>query len=75
MYSSNATGDNAGGAGVACPSTAVLTITDNDTAQPTTNPIDDAPFFVRQHYADFLNRPADDLGLDQRQLDFPAHDN
>ena len=29
----------------------------------TPNPIDDAQFFVRQHYLDFLNRPADDLGL------------
>ncbi len=27
------------------------------------NPIDCADFFVRQHYLDFLNRPADDLGL------------
>ncbi|CAN5578390.1 hypothetical protein BH20ACI3_BH20ACI3_04880 [soil metagenome] len=26
-------------------------------------PIDDAQFFVRQHYLDFLNPPADDLGL------------
>jgi hypothetical protein len=28
-----------------------------------TNPIDCADFFVRQHYRDFLNRQADDLGL------------
>jgi hypothetical protein len=27
------------------------------------NPIDDPDFFVRQHYADFLNRQADDAGL------------
>jgi hypothetical protein len=27
------------------------------------NPIDDPDFFVKQHYADFLNRPADDAGL------------
>jgi hypothetical protein len=30
---------------------------------PLINPIDEAQFFVRQHYNDFLNRPADDLGL------------
>src|SRR6266487_3782052 len=28
-----------------------------------TNPIDCADFFVRQHYRDFLSRQADDLGL------------
>lgn len=28
-----------------------------------TNPIDDADFFVKQHYADFLNRQPDDAGL------------
>ena len=28
-----------------------------------TNPIDDAQFFVRQHYIDFLNRQPDDAGL------------
>lgn len=44
--------------------TAVLTITDNDTAQPTTNPIDDARVFVRQHYLDFLNREPDQGGYD-----------
>ena len=42
---------------------AVLTITDNDTAPSTTNPADDATFFVSQHYKDFLNREADDDGL------------
>jgi hypothetical protein len=45
------------------PSTATLTITDNDTAAPTANPIDDAQLFVRQQYADFLNRSPDDGGL------------
>lgn len=30
---------------------------------PTTNPIDDAQFFVRQHYLDFLNREPDAPGL------------
>jgi hypothetical protein len=48
------------------PSSAVLTITDNDSAPPTTNPLDnaDARFFVRQHYYDFLNRLPDQGGLD-----------
>jgi hypothetical protein len=30
---------------------------------PAGNPIDQADFFVRQHYLDFLNRPADPAGL------------
>jgi hypothetical protein len=40
-----------------------VTITDNDTVAPTTNPIDDAGFFVRQQYLDFLNREPDAAGL------------
>jgi hypothetical protein len=44
-------------------STATLTITDNDSSDTSANPIDDAVFFVRQHYRDFLNRPADPEGL------------
>jgi Calx-beta domain-containing protein/carboxypeptidase family protein/pectate lyase-like protein len=43
--------------------TAVLTITDNDSA-PSANPIDKTHFFVNQQYRDFLNRPADAAGLD-----------
>ena len=31
--------------------------------QAAANPIDTVDFFVRQHYRDFLNRQADDLGL------------
>jgi uncharacterized delta-60 repeat protein len=34
-----------------------------DVSPPTVNPIDESQFFVRQHYSDFLNRPADALGL------------
>ncbi|MDT5294764.1 MAG: hypothetical protein QOJ76_1644, partial [Acidobacteriota bacterium] len=45
------------------PFTAQLTITDNDTTPPTTNPIDDAQFFVRQQYLDFLNREPDTSGF------------
>jgi uncharacterized protein (TIGR03118 family) len=57
---SNPTG---AGAGLGSPNVAVLKITDNDTVAPTTNPIDDASFFVRQHYLDFLNREPDAAGL------------
>ena len=45
------------------PSSATITISDNDVTSPTTNPLDSAQFFVRQHYLDFLNREADSGGL------------
>jgi hypothetical protein len=45
------------------PTSASLTIIDNDTTIPTPNPADAAQFFVRQQYADFLNRAPDDGGL------------
>ncbi|HST52493.1 MAG TPA: PQQ-dependent sugar dehydrogenase [Pyrinomonadaceae bacterium] len=45
------------------PSSLAISILDNDTAQPATNPIDDAQFFVRQHYHDFLNREPDASGF------------
>jgi uncharacterized protein (TIGR03118 family) len=51
------------GAGLGSPSIAELTINDNDTGPSTTNPIDDAQFFVRQQYLDFLNRQPDAGGL------------
>ncbi|HEY9285723.1 MAG TPA: Calx-beta domain-containing protein [Pyrinomonadaceae bacterium] len=39
------------------PSSATVTITDNDSsANQQVNPIDDTAFFVRQHYLDFLGR-------------------
>ncbi|HEV7860003.1 MAG TPA: Calx-beta domain-containing protein [Pyrinomonadaceae bacterium] len=57
---SNPTGQEAK---LAAPASALLIITDNDTAQPTTNPIDETTFFVRQQYADFLNRAPDAGGL------------
>jgi len=44
-------------------STATLTIADNDAAPQSANPIDDAQFFVRQHYRDFLGREPDADGL------------
>lgn len=40
-----------------------LKIADNDSVTGAANPIDEARFFVRQHYMDFLNRTPDDPGL------------
>jgi hypothetical protein len=40
-----------------------VTILDNDSSASTANPIDDASFFARQHYLDFLNREPDASGL------------
>ena len=45
------------------PSTVTVTITDNDAAPSSTNPIDDIPFFVRQMYVDFLAREPDTIGF------------
>lgn len=45
------------------PSSAVVSITDNDvTTGP--NPVDSPRFFVRQHYLDFLNRQPEQSGWD-----------
>ncbi|HEX7177208.1 MAG TPA: TIGR03118 family protein [Pyrinomonadaceae bacterium] len=57
---SNPTG---AGVGLGSPNVVELTIIDDDALLPTTNPIDDATFFVRQHYLDFLNREPDPAGL------------
>lgn len=51
------------GAGLGSPNQGTLTILDNDTGAPTTNPIDTTTFFVRQQYLDFLNREPDSSGL------------
>lgn len=48
---------------VAAPSPITLKISDNDFGIAGGNPIDEARFFVRQHYMDFLNRTPDDPGL------------
>jgi hypothetical protein len=55
-----------GGAAFSQPSdaNATLTILDDDLSPLTTNPIDDAQNFVRQHYHDFLNREPDAAGLE-----------
>jgi hypothetical protein len=54
---------NAIGATLGSPAAATLTITDNETVNGSSNPIDQAGFFVRQHYVDFLNREPDAAGL------------
>jgi uncharacterized protein (TIGR03118 family) len=50
---SNVTGD---GVGLGSPATAEVTILDDDAVPPTSNPIDDPSFFVRQLFLDFLGR-------------------
>ena len=52
-----------GGVFPGSPSTATLRILSNDATTPTNNPLDDAQFFVNQHYLDFLNREPDTAGL------------
>lgn len=52
------------GAGLNSPGRAVLTVDDNDSPPITTNPLDNAQFFVRQNYYDFLSRTPDQGGLD-----------
>jgi Calx-beta domain-containing protein len=52
-----------GGASLGNPAIGVVQIIDNDISPPNSNPSDDAPFFVRQHYHDFLNRQPDASGL------------
>jgi hypothetical protein len=49
-------------AGLDSPSTAVIAISDNETATGP-NPIDQTAFFVRQHYIDFLGREPDPGGF------------
>src|SRR6185295_8359581 len=45
------------------PSVLTVTITDNDVTAPTKNPLDEAEFFVNQHYLDFLGRVPDVNGF------------
>jgi Calx-beta domain len=45
------------------PTTATVTIVDNDTAPATSNPIDGVNFFVRQQYLDILGRQPDQTGF------------
>jgi hypothetical protein len=53
---------NAVGATLGAPAVATIHIIDNDSVSGP-NPIDQANFFVRQHYIDFLNREPDAAGL------------
>jgi hypothetical protein len=48
---------------LAPPTFTTITINANDPSGGP-NPVDDASFFVRQHYRDFLNRDPDQSGLD-----------
>jgi uncharacterized protein (TIGR03118 family) len=68
LYLNNVTG---AGAGLGTPNHAEVTITDDDTGTPATNPIDNTAFFVRQHYLDFLNREPDPSGYSfwQHEID------
>ena len=53
---------NAVGAEISSPSSAVITIDDNDNGGAP-NPIDDNAFFIRQLYIDFLGREPDPVGF------------
>jgi hypothetical protein len=57
---------NPGGAALGSGTTSIVNIIDNDSAPPSTNPLDnaDARFFVREHYNDFLSRQPDQGGFD-----------
>jgi hypothetical protein len=59
----NLTLSNPTGATLAAQSTATLTINNNNTVNGP-NPIDQARFFVQQHYYDFLGRYPDQSGWD-----------
>jgi hypothetical protein len=50
--------------GLSGPNNATLTVIDNENVTASFNPIDDARFFVRAHYVDFLSRePTDPDGI------------
>jgi probable HAF family extracellular repeat protein len=52
-----------GGAALGGQSTATVLLAASDDPPAASNPIDDAQFFVRQHYHDFLGREPDSSGL------------
>ncbi|MFL6282108.1 MAG: PQQ-dependent sugar dehydrogenase [Pyrinomonadaceae bacterium] len=45
------------------PAVAAVMVSDDDTSPASSNPVDETRFFVRQQYQDFLNREADEDGL------------
>ena len=53
---------NSAGANLGPPTTVNVTINDNENTNGV-NPVNDAEFFVRQHYIDFLNREPDVTGF------------
>jgi uncharacterized repeat protein (TIGR01451 family) len=53
---------NSVGAALGSPSTATITISDNESTTGV-NPVDQANFFVHQHYIDFLGREPDPSGF------------
>jgi glucose/arabinose dehydrogenase len=53
-----------GGGVLGTQTNTTVTIQDDDTVAPTTNPIDDSRYFVRQTYYDFLQRAPDQGGED-----------
>ncbi|HEY0174282.1 MAG TPA: SBBP repeat-containing protein [Pyrinomonadaceae bacterium] len=55
--------DSPAGAQLGGVKTQTINVADNDTAPAASNPIDSSALFVRQHYADFLNREPDAPGL------------
>jgi subtilisin family serine protease len=59
----NLTLSNAVGASLGNPSQAQILIDDDEESPATTNPLDDATYFVTQHYYDFLSRVPDSGGL------------
>lgn len=50
------------GASLGTSTSATITVTDNESVTGASNPIDTVPFFVRQHYIDFLGREPDPVG-------------
>ena len=51
------------GAGLGAPSTTTIQINDSESTSNGPNPINEAAFFVRLQYIDFLNREPDESGL------------
>lgn len=69
---------NPTGATLGTPNQATLSIDDDEEEQGTTNQLDNAEFFVRQHYFDFLNRTPDSGGFNfwvSKITGLPACDN